>query len=619
MVNTLRVLLAVTVVLRATAHMNFLQDEFLWTKATWSEFRLQADLMHAHSPADTHNSTFHLAATAVQSGLLSDRLASDLGVSWKHHEAISLMGALPLKTSDALHGHKLLLNTQTLDVLKSSASVPQAALLVQCAVCKALVQEIWRGLLEWLLSAPAKRLSRERLAAYVPELCSSEVPPRFLTQFVVLESEIYGKEGPLQHAENDLVFLERQNEAASVHELHAVRLACHMITWPLDAGGPPATKSDTQRQDTLFRGSPGAKDLERRNLVLDAVLDAVSSMVTQLEGISGVGYSADGGNAVILTRDVTDGPALEDACHDHNPRCDTWALQGECGANSRYMIGAGEWPGFCRVACGACTPAPHLRSTTLSKRTARLVVHQATQLSGELEQRICAKASPCQRAMEQRVLQSFRPAQSDSKQALSGHPPPDNERWQSTRVRFTRDISDIHPAVEPVKDAGGRPLHAAHVLNQHLGGKCIFSGAHWWMYELCWNAQLSQLHVKAERFELFSVIGVPAEASHQPDQQQQQLFLSEWELLEGLTGSTVPFVNISFTRGSPCMTAKGSKVLRSGEVHAACSPDTNHMHLIVTEPRRCHYVATLYVAPLCDVPGFMPKWLYNTDGHGHKI
>lgn len=50
-------------------------------------------------------------------------------------------------------------------------------------------------------------------------------------------------------------------------------------------------------------------------------------MVKQLEGIPGVGYAAGGGDAVIMTHNVTDGPTLEAACHDHNPQCDAWALQ----------------------------------------------------------------------------------------------------------------------------------------------------------------------------------------------------------------------------------------------------------------------------------------------------
>lgn len=618
MAAALRVLLSVAVVFQVTAHVNFLQDEYLWTKATWANFTLRMpEFTYAPAPsAVSQNSTSSLTEKAAQSGILFKKFGLDLGRSLQYHEAISLLGAVPLRgPSETRHGDDILLSPQPWEVLKSNASAGQAAMLVQCTVCKALVREVWRGVVEWLLYAPIPRLSRERLATYIPELCSSEVPPTVLTQFMILESEARRSGGPSHEASNDLVMLERQGETASIYELHAVRLACHMIMRPLDQSKqlPFAAGMRQHHQASQIQSDSGGESLDRRNLFLDAVLDAISSMVKRLEGIAEVGgYQAGGSSGVVVTQDATEGPVLEDTCQDHHLECESWAQQGECSANPRYMTGDGEWPGYCRAACSACQPPLQLRATTLSKRTVRLVVHQATQYSSELEERICEKALPCQHTLDKHLLQSVHQQQPDNTPASGAKPAAEAVRWHSTRLRFVRRISEAD--TNGMESAADSQIHGVHVLNRHLGGKCLYAAADWWMYELCWNSQLSQFHVAKNQFESFNVIGMRAETSQTPKHHEQQL-LPEGELLEGLAGSAVPFANISFTRGSTCVATSGNKVLRSGEVHAACSPDSNHTHLTVVEARRCHYVATLYVPALCGIPGFVPKWVYTIDGH----
>ncbi|GJP38985.1 hypothetical protein CLOM_g23385 [Closterium sp. NIES-68] len=45
---------------------------------------------------------------------------------------------------------------------------------------------------------------------------------------------------------------------------------------------------------------------------------------------------------------------LAQGCEDLNPKCEEWAVLGECKKNPAYMLGDGAYTGNCRKACKAC-------------------------------------------------------------------------------------------------------------------------------------------------------------------------------------------------------------------------------------------------------------------------
>jgi hypothetical protein len=68
-----------------------------------------------------------------------------------------------------------------------------------------------------------------------------------------------------------------------------------------------------------------------------------------------------GGNNGVLDQvdEVTAGDGkgapveMDRSCCDYHPQCQMWAIQGECKANPKYMVGTKE-TGQCRSACGVC-------------------------------------------------------------------------------------------------------------------------------------------------------------------------------------------------------------------------------------------------------------------------
>ena len=92
-----------------------------------------------------------------------------------------------------------------------------------------------QGIVQWLLGGPRQRLSRARLARYLPEICQHHVPQVFLREHVIMEPE------PQPGAEADepvklITVGRRHEEVTKIHELRAVRAACASILEPLVRG-----------------------------------------------------------------------------------------------------------------------------------------------------------------------------------------------------------------------------------------------------------------------------------------------------------------------------------------------------------------------------------------------
>lgn len=48
----------------------------------------------------------------------------------------------------------------------------------------------------------------------------------------------------------------------------------------------------------------------------------------------------------------------------------------------QYMMGYEEWPGNCKMSCGACTPPAHVRDRYLSERASAALLRAAETIGG---------------------------------------------------------------------------------------------------------------------------------------------------------------------------------------------------------------------------------------------
>ena len=55
-------------------------------------------------------------------------------------------------------------------------------------------------------------------------------------------------------------------------------------------------------------------------------------------------------------------------CYMSTFMCAGNTLQGECERNPQYMRGHDEWPGNCRMSCGACQVPAYMRDKQYNRK-----------------------------------------------------------------------------------------------------------------------------------------------------------------------------------------------------------------------------------------------------------
>ncbi|PSC76164.1 ABC transporter C family member 13 isoform X1 isoform A [Micractinium conductrix] len=581
----------------STAGLPYVHDELLWTKADWQEYKLPFPWSAALKERDVE-STRQLAGPlrGLPGNSLNGPLLDGAAVAREVQE-------------DVRRGPSAVLQQSSLEItlLDDSASQDAAAGVAQCKACGSLVKQLWAGLTQWVdqhQAVPTKR----RIAAYAAELCEYEVPNDVLTGWVLLRARVQQGQGLPFTLEGDgqefYLLSQRAQQHATPQEIEAVRKSCAALL-----------KED---------GVGADREKHLLHLASSMLHHYFRHLQKRLGQIDNVGGTASRQEAVEA---VDDGPKAERTCYNRHPQCELWRKKGECEGNPVYMLGdEGRGNGWCRPACGMCTPGGN--PGALGGEDAEKMAEVASSALAVLQAQACLSAPPCKWAagagMQQLLAKAKQgAANTEAAQLVEGaavisgpvlsrqqqlDAAMDKDRLKESKPMLQRTLAE---AVVPEKVHGKVTVKrepdesaAAKVLAKELWGQCLYVNTGWWMYQLCYKWHITQFHM-TEKLDVDWAISLG------------KFDGSDWSLhsttLSGLWPhhTKVPYVAQTYNEGSTCdldpdsETGAKRAILRRTELRLMCSPDAE-FHVVASEPEQCTYMVELYVPELCKVPGFQP-------------
>lgn len=127
-----------------------------------------------------------------------------------------------------------------------------------------------------------------------------------------------------------------------------------------------------------------------------------------------------------------------------------------------------------------------------------------------------------------------------------------------------------------------------------LSARCFYRLEDWWTYELCYQKHVRQFHREKDVLTAEYLLGV-----YDPDSADTDT--SQGEASDVNSGR---YVKESYTQGDACDLTGGK---RQTEVRYVCSEGGQESVLSIKEPSTCHYVLTVAVPGLCQLPIFKAK------------
>ncbi|KAI7838050.1 hypothetical protein COHA_008133 [Chlorella ohadii] len=584
------------------AGVQYINDELLWMKAHWQDYKLPFPWSAALKQRDAES-------TRQLQGPLAGFPANSMNGP--------VMGSAELAHLVEEDARRASAQESSLDLtlLDEEANQELAAGVAQCKVCGALAKQLWAGLTAWV--ARRQQLpNRKRIAAYAGQLCEYEVPNEVLRDWVLLRARLQQGGGlPFVVADGSgqefYMLSKRTKQHASPPEIQAVRLACRNLL-----------KDD-------FESDPH-HILHQTTTLLHQYRASLRHRLQGGSSGSGTGAEGSGTGRAEAVEPVDDGPQAERTCLDRHPQCKAWVTKGECESNRVYMLGGEDQEdGWCRAACGACKaadPEPH----GLPERDAKEMERVQSSLLAVLQSTACVSSKACKwaagegsdalLAKAKKSADSEVAKQLESAEFISG--PVSTEEQQmaaaldANRLKESRPVlvRGLNDAMVPHKE-GKRseqppePLDSdlAQLLWQELGAKCVYASTGWWWYEICYSHHIEQFHVTDK---------------HEVD---WRISLGRFQLTTNWTVEVtkmsgiyphftkVPYVSQRFAQGNHCDRDPHPEtgrprppITRHTDLRLMCSPDKD-MHIIVSEPEQCIYVIELYLPALCGHPGFAPE------------
>ncbi|PRW20961.1 OS-9 isoform X3 isoform B [Chlorella sorokiniana] len=588
------------------AGVQYINDELLWMKAHWQEYRLAFPWSAAMKQRDAES-------TRQLQGPLAGFPANSMNGPVMESAALARLVEEDARRASAQD------SSLDLTLLDEEANQELAAGVAQCKVCGALAKQLWAGLTAWV--ARRQQLpTRKRIAAYAAQLCEYEVPNEVLRDWVLLRARLQQGGGlpfvvPDGQGQEFYMLSKRTKQHASPPEIQAVRLACRNLL------------KDDFESDPHHILHQATTLLHQYHARLRQRLQGSAGSDSSTGG-SGTGSSGTGRAEVVEA--IDDGPQAERTCLDRHPQCKAWVNKGECESNRVYMLGSeGQEDGWCRAACGACKaaePEPH----GLSERDASELERVQSSLLAVLQSTACVASKACKwaagegsdalLAKAKKNADSEAARQLESAEFISG--PISTEEQQmaaamdTSRLRESRPVMvrGLNEAMVPHKEGkrseeAPEPLDSelAKLLWRELGAKCVYASTGWWWYEICYSHHIEQFHV-TDKHEVDWRISL---GRFQPP--------SNWTVeatkMSGIYPhfTKVPYMSQHYTQGNHCDRDPHPEtgqprppITRHTDLRLMCSPDKD-MHIIVSEPDQCTYVIELYLPALCGHPGFAPE------------
>lgn len=298
------------------AHDGRYYDELLWTKSNWHEYVLgfpYQDVVGKLGP-----STAAFLGSIVDVGFLTDS---------SHRSTVDFAVRVePLPPS-----------------LEGSPSVTRAAMsrLVACDAETALAEVLWPVVANWTL-AHAAPLEDGQLVGLVKQACHVEVPVLVLRDKALALVTVERAKIPTEHDDDGQGdgLKEAQTTQEPVRDIFTYASLMSRRYQHASAGEVKAVVVGCKE---VANGRWRQKMLRTQGMYLEVVRDVLGGNNGVLDQVDEV-TAGDGKGAPV---------EMDRSCCDYHPQCQMWAIQGECKANPKYMVGTKE-TGQCRSACGVC-------------------------------------------------------------------------------------------------------------------------------------------------------------------------------------------------------------------------------------------------------------------------